>query len=418
MITETLYFMPSVVCLMWSFILLLKKRNRPQNYLLLVLAIGTLYYADYAIAVSPSTDYSQMAYLTAINEFIAPAWMVCHFLYLESHLKKTILTNFFIYFALFILPCVHGGIMGAMYYIMEQDEIAALLQAIDETTAQGIDFFANPSPGFDDEVYNLFYFTAEKQYHIICLILCLCTLCMAGIVMYRHNFTPKSLWNFLRGKGAITSGILTSILLSTIIMLQCPLMILGRSYILTSPYLGLTLTLAQSVCIFLLSFVEYMSRSRIITLGTLTCDDTYMVEVADTSDSKNKDEDNNLSILNEKMQSLIDRIQHAFEVEQVYKDADLTLQSLAQKLNTNRTTLATVLKYKYKMTFKEYLTKCRINKAKEYMLAHPEEPIDIVAEVCGFGGSSNFSHKFKDEVGESPKSWLNARMTEQRLDKK
>ena len=78
------------------------------------------------------------------------------------------------------------------------------------------------------------------------------------------------------------------------------------------------------------------------------------------------------------------------------------------------TTLTTILKYRYKMTFKEYLVHCRIEKAKAYMLSHPDEVMETVADECGFGCSSNFSHKFKDEVGESPKAWLHARLAERR----
>ena len=420
MISEALYFIPCVVCLLWSMMLLLKKRNRPQNYLLLVLAIGTVYYASYAFSISPTSNYLQAAYLNALSEFIVPAWLVCHLLYLESHHRAPLL-NSVVRFILFILPCVHSGIMGVVYYLIDFKSIAAFMQAHDEMIAKGQDFFANPPTGFEDEVYELYYVTAEKQFHFICLTLCLCTLIMGCVVIYRQGFKPFSVIQFLMGKGSTTIGILTSILLSSVILLQCPLMILGRSHITTSPALGLTLTLLESACIFAMAYVEYMSRTKDITLNSLS-------NMANNSETPfpedndgcmrnieiNDDEAKEISILSEKIKSLVSRVEYAFEVEKVYHNPNLTLHSLADKLNTNRTTLTTILKYRYKMTFKEYLIHCRIEKAKAYMLSHPDEVMETVADECGFGCSSNFSHKFKDEVGESPKAWLHARLAERR----
>ena len=412
---------------MWSMLLVLKKRNRPQNYLLLVVAIGSIYYANYAIAVSPMTDYSQMAYLTAVNEFIVPSWMVCHLLYLESHLKGSIL-NSVVCFILFVPSIVHAGIMAVVYYMMDFDKIAAFLKAVDEMTANGRDVLREMPSGFEDGMYRMYYVTSELQYHYICLALCLCTFVMACFVMYRQGFKPFGIIRFLFSKGITTPGILTSILLTMVILLQCPLMYFGRSYIITSPYLGLTLTLVESLCIFVMCFVEYMSHSQYVTLKGLSsiryvqdasvvgtpADGAIFDSLMASNIEISHDEAREISILYDRISTLVTRLQYAFEVDKVYRNPNLTLQMLAEKLNTNRTSLSMALKCRYNMTFKEYLSNWRIEKAKEYMLSHPDEVMESVAEICGFGGSSNFSHKFKDEVGESPKAWLQAKLKEDR----
>lgn len=427
MTIEVLYFMPCMVCFVWSLLLLLKKRNRPQNYLLIVLLMGTAYYAAYTIAVSPRTNYTQMAYLMAINQFLVPSWMVFQLLYLESHLKATILNSIACFF-MFVPLCVHSGIVAVMYYLIGFDNVASFLQALDSTTAMGLDFFANTPKGFEDDVYRLFYTMSEKQFHIICLLHCFCTTVMAAIVMFRQGFKPLGVYQFLKGEGTTTTGIVASVFVILVILLQCPLMLLGRSYIVASPYLGVTITLLESICIFVMSYVEYMSQDSYITLrglASLTPVASAEVSMAESMDESydmrlsrsieiNDDEVKEISIISEKITSLMNRVQHAFEVEKVYQNPDLTLQMLAEKLNTNRTTLATALKFKYRMTFKEYLSHCRIEKAKEYMLSHPDEVIEAVADKCGFAGSSNFAHKFKDEVGESPRAWLQARLAENR----
>lgn len=426
MLKGILYFLPCLICLMWSSILLLKKRNRPQNYLLIVLSIGTAYYATYGIAISPSTDYHQMAYLNASCQYIVPVWMIFHLLYIESHLKRSII-NSFACFCLFILPCVHASVMAVIYYIMDIDSIATFLEMHDKMMAQGKDFVPEVSAGIEGNMYRIYHFTAEKQFHALCIGLCSCTFIMGIVVMKRFGYKPFAICRFLFSDGEIASGILPILQIMIVILLQCPLMFFGRSFVASCPTFGLIITILQSISIFCMGYVEYLSDDRKITSKSLKnialVPDTNVTGVGnDEYDDDpvidiNDDEAEEIVVLNDKIESLMNRIEHAFEVDKVYKIPDLTLPMLAERLNTNRTTLATVLKFKYKMTFKDYLTLCRIEKAKRYMIAHPDEVMEVVAENCGFAGASNFSHKFKDEVGLSPKSWLQNQLNENRTKK-
>lgn len=429
MLKDILYFMPCIVCLMWSMILALKKRNRPQNYLLTVLSMGTVYYAAYAIAISPSTDYSQMAYLMALCQYLVPVWMIIHLLFVESHLKAKLLNNF-ARFCFFIPVCVHGSIMSVVYYMIDMKRIASYLEMDNNIRMQGLKFFPNVPEGFEDEIYRIYHFTAEKEFHGLCLFLCICTFAMGIIVMKRLGYKPMDVTRFVFKKGEIPSGIMPSYLIMLVILLQCPLMLFGRSYMVSCPRLALCITLLEAICIFCMGYVEYLSDGRTISIYSLKNMDLMPgvvhtdvhSDITDDDDELrtieiNDDEAEEIIILSDKITSLMDRLQKAFEEDKVYKKADLTLPMLAEMLNTNRTTLATVLKFKYKMTFKEYLAQCRIEMAKRYMLSHPDDVMELVADSCGFAGASSFSHKFKDEVGVSPKVWLQNQLIENRTNK-
>jgi len=429
MLKDLLYFMPCIVCLMWSLILILKKRNRPQNYLLIILSMGTIYYAAYAIAISPSTDYNQMAYLNALCQYLVPVWMIFHLMYVESHLKLRIMSNFS-RFSMFILPCVHASIMTIIYYLMDFKSIAAYLDVDDDIHINGVEFLHGVPNGFDDDLFKAYHLTAEKEFHVLCLILCVCTFIMAIIVSKRLGYKRFQICNFLFKKGEISSGIIPSVLLQIVILLQCPLMILGRAYLVNNPRLAMSLTILEAIAIFCMGYVEYLSDGRTISRQSLKnmdlipggSNEGYSIPQTTVEDELkpieiNEEEADEIVILSDKIVSLMDRIQKAFEEDKVYQNPELTLQMLAEMLNTNRTTLATVLKFKYKKTFKEYLAECRIEKAKRYMLAHPDDVMEVVAESCGFMGASNFSHKFKDEVGMSPKAWLQNKLMEDRVNR-
>ncbi len=317
--------------------------------------------------------------------------------------------------------------MAVVYYMISFEHAADFLMMYDKATALGVSFFENTPEGFTDGIYKLYHITAIRQFHFICVALCTCTSIVGLIVMKRQGYRFSSIVRFLFNNGALTPGAATSVILIIIILLQCPLMLFGRSFVMATPALGLFMSVFEAIFIFFLGYIEYMSNIKSFTLKSMANVDFFpggtmeknidvvkQEVIEDKKISINEDEAEEIQILNVKIRGLMDRVQKAFEEEKVYKNPDLTLQMLADKLNTNRTTLSTVLKFQYKMTFKEYLAHCRIEKAKQYMLENPDEVMESIADRCGFGGGSNFSHKFKDEVGVSPKAWLQAQLGEKR----
>jgi AraC-like DNA-binding protein len=81
-----------------------------------------------------------------------------------------------------------------------------------------------------------------------------------------------------------------------------------------------------------------------------------------------------------------------------------TLQELTQKLNTNEFKLKNGFKQLYQMSLYAFLTRVRIEKAKE-LLNHTDFPIKIIAERVGFKDISNFNRNFKKLTGVSPLVW-------------
>jgi AraC-like DNA-binding protein len=83
-----------------------------------------------------------------------------------------------------------------------------------------------------------------------------------------------------------------------------------------------------------------------------------------------------------------------------------TNQQLAQKLNTNEHKLKHGFKQTFKITIYEYLTRVRMQKAKD-MLAYTDYPVSRVAADVGFPDASNFSKRFKQCTGVLPLEYRN-----------
>lgn len=85
-----------------------------------------------------------------------------------------------------------------------------------------------------------------------------------------------------------------------------------------------------------------------------------------------------------------------------------TLRQFAVKLNTNEYKLKHGFKQTFKVTLYEYLTRVRIQKAKD-LLAYTDYPVSRVAAQVGFPDASNFSKRFKQCTGLLPLEYRNRR---------
>ena len=81
-----------------------------------------------------------------------------------------------------------------------------------------------------------------------------------------------------------------------------------------------------------------------------------------------------------------------------------TLQELTQRLNTNEFKLKNGFKKLYQMSIYAYLTRVRIEKAKE-LLNNTDFPIKTIAARVGFKDISNFNRNFKKLTGVAPLVW-------------
>lgn len=105
-------------------------------------------------------------------------------------------------------------------------------------------------------------------------------------------------------------------------------------------------------------------------------------------------------------EQLLQQLAEIMENEHLYRDVDLTIESLSARLGTNRTYLSRAVNENYQMPFRKWLNTYRIERSIQYMLQHPAANQEEIAKNSGFLSASSFNHKFKDVTGTSPRLWL------------
>ena len=95
-------------------------------------------------------------------------------------------------------------------------------------------------------------------------------------------------------------------------------------------------------------------------------------------------------------------LQGLMERDKIYRDEELTLQSLAKKLSLSIHQLSHILNETYNMNFNSYVNQYRVEEARKMLVENPCESILSIAHEVGFNSKSAFYAAFSRFTGMTP----------------
>ena len=103
---------------------------------------------------------------------------------------------------------------------------------------------------------------------------------------------------------------------------------------------------------------------------------------------------------------LFKRFQHLMVEEKIFLRPKLTLNDVADMLESNTTYISKMVNNAYNLGFPELVNTLRIDYAEQYILNHRGAKQDEIAARCGFLSASSFNTIFKRITGVTPKIWV------------
>jgi len=178
--------------------------------------------------------------------------------------------------------------------------------------------------------------------------------------------------------------ILYSLLITAI--LSIVFNILGRSFFIESPFFLLIPSFIFSILLFFIGFLGYMQNHTVVDLE-------IEVMQSETTALKNY----NTGKLNDKLLDL-------FVNEAIYKNTDLKITHLSEKLHTNRTYISKHINTEFSCTFNDFVNRYRIEEAKRLLAEDSSKnySLNYISEKSGFGSMGSFMRVFRDFEGITP----------------
>ncbi|WP_281634180.1 helix-turn-helix domain-containing protein [Flavobacterium luteolum] len=168
-----------------------------------------------------------------------------------------------------------------------------------------------------------------------------------------------------------------------------------------------------SVVVFYLMFIGYFgikqvgifTNQTIPVNAVLNIPSNQNIEIENTSE-KIKYEKSSLS--SAELQSIHQKLTEIMKTEKLYKNPDLTLAELSQKLNIHPNVLSQVINSAEEKNFYDYINLKRVEEFKKLILLpeHQKFTLLSIAFECGFNSKTAFNRNFKKATGLSPSEYL------------
>lgn len=139
------------------------------------------------------------------------------------------------------------------------------------------------------------------------------------------------------------------------------------------------------------SFILYLVI--FIFLYRKKTDDLFTYETTKYSNKKIQDAD---------ALALIERLERAINDDEIYKNPDLKLHDLAQKINISAHQLSQLLNDNLGKSFPVFINEYRIKKACTLIVTDDRMKLEALAYEVGFNSKSTFFATFKKQMGTTP----------------
>jgi AraC-like DNA-binding protein len=105
-------------------------------------------------------------------------------------------------------------------------------------------------------------------------------------------------------------------------------------------------------------------------------------------------------------QELKNNLKHLFQKEKLYRNSDINLDMVAEKLDTTRHNASQLINEHFNMSFREFVNSHRIQEAKELLEQENELNIIDIAYEVGYNNKVSFNKAFKKDTQLTPSEYL------------
>lgn len=437
MLLPIIFFLPSIVSLLWFISFLMKNKSYRQGLFCYAEGISIVFYAVLGTYFYPDVDYDTMVRLETVGipaGLLFPIFLMSYF-YIHYSGRKMGHRAFFV----LANPAVIVGVaINLLTFLIGFEQAAEVCRQL--MNPEGLTGVYDTKL---NHLYCMFRYTGFRVINYLNIAV-LATLCFAILKRRGYRFGNVCRF-FFRSYATNRASTIAFLYLMEMLVLGCFLTV-GRMYISSHVILGILLTIMLAAIKHLIAYVEFYSDDeRPVTLHELLHLNLYYGKLPSESPSDQLAETPSapfvstepkkpsvpetpelaaaeeaptitaaasgtpvLIISQQKVDKRVEQFRELMEVKKVWLDEDFSAQTLCDLMDIGRTTLSALINQHFDTTLRDMVNIYRIEEAKRYMKANPKATQEEVAQSCGFKSAQYFNTQFKKFVGDPPALWLAA----------
>lgn len=417
MIRLTMLLIPSLACLLWAFVLFIKKdKSGTQKILVALMSIAAIYFyvdANYVMFEPSRQNYVNLVYLDIIAQFITMSLPPILYMYLSNLAGRN--RKQWHNFIMFIPALMLGTVALVVYAVMGIQHAADFLAALD----------AGDASAFTGKIYEMQIIVCQKIYNLILFAELVGTMTYCVYILTACRFKLSDVKSFLNKKRKASTVNAVSFMLILMLSLCCARILLGRLFLVEHSWISAILSLILAAIIILTGYIGCWFPDRKFSLWDLQHPEVIpgepenqtlsevrqKVAAASAAVTRQRTESSARPVIQADIAdlasspSLLESFVSYMANKKPYLNPELNISDVAQDLYTNRTYISVLMNKHFHTTFREYINQLRINESKEILKNEPNTLLEVVAERSGFLSDSQFVKKFKEIEGVSPRAW-------------
>ncbi len=373
MVRDLIIYTPMYVTFLWALVLLFayRQKNRAKHFLGFFMIVTSVLYLCHAIFFKKY--YSAYIFFEPLYVIAALSVYPMYFWYIKLLTVETQIEyrNFWKFF-----PAVFLGLTSALvYFLMSPDERNLF---IDHYVLQhNVEQNETLLMGIQKWVYRAvrMVFAAQVVFFLI----------YGSRLVAHYNERIANFYSNLEERTIVWVRLLLFSFVATSIISMI-FNIIGKGVFVDKPFLLLIPSVIFSVLLFFIGFQGYMQNH---TVADLELDEQQM-PVPDVKKT-------NARVLQKNLVDL-------FEKEALFKQPDLKITHVSERLETNRTYVSNLINNEFSCTFNDFVNRYRLEYAKQLLSEKDSKmySLDHIAEKSGFGSLSTFIRVFHSSENTTP----------------
>lgn len=432
MLLSFIYILPSIVCLIWIVSFSFQVKSSRQKVYAWSLLTSLIYYMGFSTMAQPHTDYASLILMDGVLLPAGLAMFGMLNIYVNMMLRHRQWT---LSYLLWLAPALCIGVAGLLMYGIIGMDTAKQVKLM-------YDHLGHLEAPYDQSLYILYIWVTQKLFNYSSILLGLCLILQCGLLMRREGYQLGDVSRFFFARHSSTPGRVIATLVIAEFLVLLPLATLPGAYEYLAMGLGQSLLLAlikhcqchvvffsddsQEVTLHALSHLQ--NKRQVDTSLTNTPEpaasknipaekndmphiqakksDTPHIQPVENDDSHSSADEAEVHHAPAKSEMMAEELRRLLDKEELWREDDLTINTLAERLHVSRSTLSNMINAYYGRPFRDLINERRIQSVKSYMLENPTATQDDIASACGFKTASYMNIKFKEATGTTPLLWL------------
>ena len=237
--------------------------------------------------------------------------------------------------------------------------------------------------------------TVDRAYLIATHFSFIAALCNILVALYKRSNSIQLIVTYIRRRELKRHDLILCLLFVLTALIYCRI-ILQRPYREVGIVCSSIISIVLYIYILKVGYVEVFVKAHILTPHIISHPVDYITSKQNFGHYTQEAKENRYQT---KLSELYPQFNSLMESDELFRQQDISIESIAQLMHTNRTYISNLVNAFYSQSFPDYIGSKRVEYAKQLAMENREIDEKEIARLSGFKSVNQMDNRFKERTG-------------------